>query len=100
MNEQMEAEHRLSKVEERAKANSHRIRTLEQRQDKIDALVSSMSVLAQKQKTMEEDIGEIRTDVSRLSGAPARRWESIVDRIILGIITALVAYVAVRRGLQ
>lgn len=100
MNEQMQAEHRLSKVEERAKSYGHRIRELEERQDKIDALVTSMSVLAQKQKTMEQDMSEIKTDVKRLAAVPGNRWNSVIDKAILCVITALVAYVAVRLGLQ
>ena len=43
---EMECEHRLTEVEERAKLNSHRLDEVEKRQDDLDELVSTVKVLA------------------------------------------------------
>ena len=53
----------LKDTESRSKSNTHRIDRLQARQDNMDKLISSVSVMAEKQERMEGDIGEIKTDV-------------------------------------
>ena len=89
----------LKDTESRSKSNTHRIDRLQARQDNLDKLVSSVSVMAEKQERMEGDIGEIKTDVKSLAGLPARRWESVVDKAILALVGALTVYVLARMGL-
>ena len=89
----------LKDTESRSKSNTHRIDRLQARQDNLDKLVSSVSVMAEKQERMEGDIGEIKTDVKSLAGLPARRWEAVVDKAILALVGALAVYVLARIGL-
>lgn len=90
----------LVKVEERAKSNSHRLDTVEKRQAEIGELVTSMATMAQKQETMERDVGEIKVKIDVLAAKPGKRWDAIVDKILLGIVAALVAYALAQLGLQ
>lgn len=89
----------LVKVEERAKSNSHRIEAVEKRQAEIGELVTSMATMAQKQETMERDVGEIKVKIDVLAAKPGKRWDAIVDKILLGIVAALVAYALAQLGL-
>ena len=91
-----DTEHRLTAVEEWAKSNSHRLDTVEKRQAEIGELVTSM---AQKQETMERDVGEIKAKIDVLAAKPGKRWDAIVDKILLGIVAAPVAYALVQLGL-
>ena len=91
---------RLVKVEERSKSNTHRIRELQEQQKNITELVQSVSAIAQKQSDMDTDLKEIKSDVKNITLKPAKRWESIVEKAILATVGILVAYVAVRMGLQ
>ncbi len=90
----------LVKVEERAKSNSHRLDTVEKRQAEIGELVTSMATMAQKQETMERDVSEIKSKIDVLAAKPGKRWDAIVDKILLGIVAALVAYALAQLGLQ
>lgn len=89
----------LVKVEERAKSNSHRLDTVEKRQAEIGELVTSMATMAQKQETMERDVGEIKVKIDVLAAKPGKRWDAIVDKILLGIVAALVAYALAQLGI-
>lgn len=98
MNE-VELERRLCAVEDRSKANSHRLKTVEERQEDMTQLVTSVAAIAQKQMDMDEDVKEIKTEVKAINLKPAKRWEGIVEKTILAAVGVLVAYMAVKLGL-
>lgn len=86
----VEMEHRLTVVEDRSKSNEHRIDDLEKRQDSFDDLVSSVKVLATREEVVEKDVREIKSDVKSLTEKPAKRWDGVVDKIIMTIIGTIV----------
>ena len=95
-----ELEHdRLTKVEDRAKSNTHRIESLEKRQDDTEKLVTSVAIIAEKQKDMEGDVKEMKCDVKKLIEKPAKRWDGVVDKIIYVVVGAVVAYLLAKGGL-
>ena len=47
---------------------------------------------------MDTDVKEIKADVKALAGKPAKRWESIVDKALMAVVTALVGYIFIRLG--
>lgn len=95
----LEHEERLSRVEERAKSNTKRLDAMEKRQDDLDELVASVSILATKQDCMESDVKEIKADVKSLAGKPGKRWESIADKAVWAVLAAVIAFVLGRIGL-
>lgn len=97
MNE-VELERRLCAVEDRSRSNSHRLRAVEERQEDMTQLVTSVAAIAQKQMDMDEDVKEIKTEVKAINLKPAKRWESIVEKAILAAVGVLVAYMAVKLG--
>ena len=99
MNE-IELERRLCVVEDRSKSNSHRLKTLEQRQEDMTQLVTSVAAIAQKQRDMDDDVQEIKSEVKAINMKPAKRWESIVEKAVLAAVGVLVAYIAVKLGLM
>lgn len=95
----LQHEERLSKVEERSKSNSHRLDEVEKRQDNLDDLVSSVSILATKQEHVESDVKEIKADVKTLTDKPGKRWDAIVDKIVWAVLAAVIAFLLGRVGL-
>ena len=83
---------------QRSKSNTHRIDRLEERQDSLDKLVTSVAEMATKQNAMEGDISEIKSDVKKITEKSGLRWESIVDKIILAVVAAIVGAVMVKLG--
>lgn len=94
----VEQEHRLTVVEDRSKSNTRRIEELEKRQDNLDDLVSTVKVLATREENVENDVKEIKKDVKTLTDKPAKRWDGLVDKIILTIAAAVIGFILAQIG--
>lgn len=92
-------EKRLTEVEERSKSNSHRLDKVEERQDELQELTSSVKALAVREENVENDVKEIKSDVKTLTEKPGKRWESITEKIIIAVITAVIGFLAGKFGL-
>ena len=95
----MEIEHRLTAVEDRASSNTKRLNEVEKRQDDLDELVSTVKVLAVREENVEKDVKEIKSDVKSITNKPAQRWDSLVDKIILMVAAAVVGFILAKIGL-
>lgn len=95
----VEIEHRLTEVESRSKSNTHRLDEMEKRQDDLDELVSTVKVLADREVRVENDVKEIKDDVKSIKQKPIKRWDSIVDKIILTIVAAVIGFLLAQLGL-
>ena len=78
---------KVAEIEQRSKSNTHRLDKVEERQDNLDKLVSSVEVLATRQETVE-------TDVKALAEKPAKRWDGIVDKLIWLSVSGAVGFLA------
>ena len=94
-----EIEHRLTEVEARSKSNKHRLDEVEIRQNDLDKLVSTVAVLAEREKNVESNVEEIKDDVKSLKSKPAKRWESLVTQIITILVAAVAGFVLAKIGL-
>lgn len=95
----LEHENRLTKVEDRCTSNTRRIDDLERRQDSLDELVGTVKVLAVKEANVENDVKEIKNDVKSLTSKSGKMFDSIVEKIILLIVAAVVGFLLARLGL-
>ena len=100
MEESIKLEHRLTAVEKQCGSNRHRIEDLEENQAALMKLATSVEVMATEQGRMKDDIGEIKKDVKAITSKSGKRWDGIVDKIILTVVAALVTYIMVRIGLK
>ena len=99
MQEQIEIEHRLTSVEKLAGSNRHRLADVERRQDNLDQIVASVSVLKSEQEHIQSDVKEIKSDVKTLTEKPAKRWDNLLNTIIALIAGGVVGYVLTHIGL-
>lgn len=95
---EVKIEHRLTEVEDRSKSNQHRIDELEKRQDNLDDLVGTVKVLADREERVETDVKEIKDDVKLLANKPAKRWDSLVDKIIITVAAAVIGFILAKIG--
>lgn len=95
----LDHERRLTEVENRAKSNSHRIDELERRQDNLDELVGTVKVLAVRERQVETDVKEIKSDVKALASKPAQRWEMLVTQVLTLLVAAVIGFIIARLGL-
>lgn len=92
-------EHRLTAVEDRAKANQRRIEKLETSTKALNRLASSMEVMAEKQERMADAVDELDSKVTALEAKPAKRWDELMNKLILVAATAFVTWLVSRAGL-
>ena len=93
-------EHRLTSIEDKVESNTNRINELEKRQDDLDELVSTVKVLAVREENVENDVKVIKSDVKSLTSKPGKRWDSLIDKIIITIAAAILGFILARLGFQ
>lgn len=95
----LQHEQRLTEVEGRAKSNSHRLDKVEERQDELQELTSSVKALAVREENVEADVKEIKGDVKTLTEKPGKRWDSVIEKVITTIVAVLIGFLAGKFGL-
>lgn len=90
---------RLSSLEFRCKSNTHRLDRLEQITEAVQELAVSMKLLAEKQSQTADTVKRLDDKVSTLEAQPGKRWNSLVEKVILTIVAALVGFVLAHLGI-
>lgn len=83
---------RLSAVEQRCKSNTHRLDKLDQMTEAVQELAVSMKLMAEKQLQTAETVKRLDDKVSTLEAQPGKRWNSLVEKVILTLVAAIVGY--------
>lgn len=99
MEEKLDIEHRLTAVEDRSESNTKRLEDVEKRQDNLDELVSTVKVLAVREENVESDVKEIKSDVKSLKELPGKRWNAVVEKVLLVAIGMIVTFLLTKLGL-
>ena len=95
----LEHEQRLTAVEERSKSNSHRLDKLEESNEVISRLATSMEVMANKQEQVADTVDTLDGKVTALERKPGKRWDGFVEKLIWAIAAAIVGFVLAQIGL-
>lgn len=98
----MENEHIALKLQEtlgRTTRNEARIKKLEGEYRVIYDLATSVAVMAEQLKIMSVNVNSLTEKVDDLEGRPGERWDSIIDKIWLTIVAAIVGFALAQIGL-
>ena len=90
---------KLQETTDRSLRNEGRIKKLEGEHAVLHQLATSVAVMAEQMKTMNENVGVLTVKVEDLENKPAKRWEAMVEKIIWAFLAAFVAYILGRMGL-
>lgn len=85
-------EHRVTELETR-------VNIIEDRQDNLDKLVTSVVSMTKEQEHIKADVTEIKRNVKELTAKSGRRWDDLVDKIVWAILAAVIAFFLARIGL-
>lgn len=89
----------LAEVNALAKDNKRRIDDLEQKQNTLESMATSIAILAEKQNTMSEKVDTINTKVTAIEQKPMKRMDSVVEQIVGIIVAAVVGFLLAKFGL-
>ncbi len=97
---------KVAEVDHRARSNTRRIDKLETTTDAIHSLAESIAVLVNEQQNQTASINRIEKNVETLDGKvealenkPAKKWDSVVEKVVWAFIAAAIAYVLGAVGL-
>jgi predicted nucleic acid-binding Zn-ribbon protein len=76
-----------------------RVSAIEERQNDLDKLVTTVAVLAEREKTVEGDVKEIKQDVKSLTGKSGKKWDNLTNQIIGIIVAAIAGFILAKIGL-
>lgn len=97
--EEVQLEHRLSDVENRSKSNTKRIDKLEESTEAINNLATSMQVIVVKQEQINTNVQKLDSKVESLESKPGKRYEAIIEKILLVVVSAVITYILTHIGL-
>lgn len=90
---------RLAAAEEQHKTLFNRLDRQEKMLDTVHKLALSVSELANKQGTMQTKLDDLCEDVEEIKEKPAKRWDSIVEKILLTVAGAFITYILAKLGI-
>ena len=99
MEQQMNFEHRLTAVEDRAASNTKRLNRLEGTTEAINKMAISIEKMVMKQETMNGNLNKLTTDVEALKAEPGKRWKFVVEKAVYFAVAAVRGFVLARFGL-
>lgn len=87
------------KTADRSIRNEGRIKKLEEESGVLHQLATSVAVMAEQLKTMNSSVSTMKTELEELREKPAKRWDSLVDKIVWSIAAALIGFALAQIGL-
>lgn len=97
MSESLEIQ--VTRIDERSKRNEGRIKLLEENQETLHKLVTSVELIAKSQERIEGTVGEMTRKVENLEQADGKKWRAIVEKVVTVIVAAVIGYVLAHVGL-
>lgn len=93
-------EHRLTEVEQRAKSNTIRIDEHDRKIKENNNLIGAIKELATEVKYMREDLNDTIERLNKLEGKDGDKWEKFKWLLVAGLVTIMLGSLAVQVGLK
>lgn len=93
-------EHRLTEVEQRAKSNTIRIDEHDQEIKENNNLIGAIKELATEVKYMRADLNDTIERLNKLEGKDNDKWEKFKWLLVAGLVTIVLGSLAVQVGLK
>lgn len=93
-------EHRLTEVEQRAKSNTIRIDEHDQEIKENNNLIGAIKELATEIKYMREDLNDTIERLNKLEGKDGDKWEKFKWLLVAGLVTIVLGSLAIQVGLK
>lgn len=92
-------EEQLVRVDERSKRNEGRIKVLEEHQEALHKLATSVELIAESQKRIESDVGALTGKVDALEDADGKKWRTLIAKAAEILLAAVFGFALARLGL-
>lgn len=89
---ELEFAEKLVEIDQRSKSNTHRLEAVEKNQEALNQIATSVAVMAEQQKNISKKVDDIDNKVGAIESKPAKRWDSMVDKLIAALVGAFLAW--------
>lgn len=89
----------LQEVKDRSFRNEGRIKKLETEHETLHSLATSVAVMAEQMKSMNDKVGLLNDKVDEIEAKPAKRWDAVVAAAISAVVGALIGALIAGVGL-
>lgn len=89
---------KLQETTDKADRNEGRIKKLESENDVLHKLATSVAVMAEQLKNVNQNVSTLTNEVEELKEKPAKRWDGLVNNIIWAVVGAVLAFVLAKFG--
>lgn len=89
----LEHEKRLTEVIDMAKSNKRRIEKLESENTVLHQLATSVAVMAEQLKGLNQNVTTLTGEVEEIKGKPAKRYDLFVTAAITAIVSAVIGLI-------
>lgn len=90
---------RLQEVIDRSIRSEWRIKKLEGEHEVLQQLATSVAVMAEQIKNMNTNVSTLTDKVDKLEEKPGKRWDGLIDKILLTIAAAVVGFILAQLGI-
>lgn len=90
---------KLQETTDRSLRNEGRIKKLEDENSVLHQLATSVAVMAEQMKTLNNSVTTLTGEVEGMKEKPAKRWDSLVNLIIGAVAGAVLAFLLAKIGL-
>ena len=89
---------KLQETTDRSLRNEGRIKKLESEHQVLQKLATSVAVMAEKIQAMNTSVVSLTSKVDKMEEKPAKRWDSLVDKVVWAIAAGIIAFILGRIG--
>lgn len=89
---ELEFAEKLVEIDQRSKSNTHRLEAVEKNQEALNSIATSVAVMAEQQKNISKKVDDIDNKVDAIESKPAKRWDSMMDKLIAALVGAFLAW--------
>lgn len=68
--------------------------------ESVHELATSVKLLTQAQKSTDEKVGKLASDIDEIKTKPGKRWDTVISVCVTALVTALVTYVLTQIGMK
>ena len=84
---------KVAEIEQRCKSNTKRIDKLEEEQDALRSIATSVAVMAERTENISQKVDKIDLKVDMLESVPAGRWNGLVEKLLFAVAGGLAAWI-------
>ena len=81
---------KLQEALDLGKRNAGRIEKIERDHEALHEMATNIGVMGEQLKNVNQNVRTLTEKVEEIESKPAKRWEAVVEKIIIGFVSAII----------